>query len=575
MKKYNQFPKTTIKNYKHPISKGWQSILDKVVIQNNKQPLIFETYPGVDEEFIIKHLQADGFNHIIRMKDLLLSKEELNVLLQSILTEDRVFGHVTSNNLEDFYDKDKINQSKQIIAESANDIAIVGFGSSLLSTSNNIVYFNLPRWEIQRRYRSGLSNYFSENSNEDILKKYKQGYFLEWRLADKLKVSLFDKISFMVDSTDFENPSMIYGDDYRNGLKEVVNNPFRLVPFFDPGVWGGQWMKETFNLKENDSNYAWSFDGVPEENSLLLQFNDEFIELPAIDVVLMYPKELLGLKVFHRFGAEFPIRFDLLDTMDGQNLSLQVHPTYEYIRKQFGMFITQEESYYLLDCKNDGLVYLGLKENVDKDEMIEDLRLANEGVQPFDDDKYVNKYVAKKHDHYLIPPGTIHCSGKDTMVLEISTSAYIFTFKLWDWGRVGLDGKPRPVHIDHATHVIEWDRDTKWTEDQLINKIELIEENVDVRIERTGLHSYQFIETYRYWINNEVIIQSQGTLNVLNLVEGSSATISSVDGSFDDYEVNYAETFILPANIREYRITPTNKGEKIAVIRAFVRGCEI
>jgi mannose-6-phosphate isomerase class I len=99
----------------------------------------------------------------------------------------------------------------------------------------------------------------------------------------------------------------------------------------------------------------------------------------------------------------------------------------------------------------DGCVYLGLKEGVDRERMIADLRAAQEDDTQFDTDKYVNKWPAKKHDHFLIPAGTPHCSGKN-LVLEISATPYIFTFKMWDWGRLGLDGRPRPIHriVSHS-----------------------------------------------------------------------------------------------------------------------------
>ena len=187
--------------------------------------------------------------------------------------------------------------------------------------------------------------------------------------------------------------------------------PFRLLPYFDPGVWG-QWMKEVSNLEENNSNYAWSFDGVPEENAIQLQFGDETIKLPAQDVVQFYPSELMGSRVHARFGKMFPIRFDLLDTFEGGNLSLQVHPLTEYIFDKFGMTYTQDESYYVLDTQKDGLIYLGFKEGVDKNEFEQALKDAESGIKPLDDDKYIHTFVAKKHDHISLPAGTIHCSGK-------------------------------------------------------------------------------------------------------------------------------------------------------------------
>ena len=329
-------------------------------------------------------------------------------------------------------------------------------------------------------------------------------------------------------------------------------------------------MKEVCGLDKKEKNFAWSFDGVPEENSLLLDFGNGIIEIPAMDLVLYQPVPLLGEKVYARFGAEFPIRFDLLDTMGGQNLSLQVHPDTDYIRKQFGMSYTQDESYYILDAKEDADVYLGLQEGIDKESMMEELEAAQKGERPFDAKRFINCFPAKKHDHFLIPAGTCHCSGKNTMVLEISATPYIFTFKLWDWDRMGLDGRPRPVHLKHGREVIRWDRTTGWVKDNLINQVWQIEEGDGYRAEHTGLHELEFIETTRYWIEDEVLIHGCGSVRMLNLVEGEKALVVSPDASFEPFELNYAETLIIPEQAGDYMIRTCEK-KKIAVVQAYVR----
>ena len=274
------------------------------------------------------------------------------------------------------------------------------------------------------------------------------------------------------------------------------------------------------------------------------------------------------MKNYCRFGAEFPIRFDFLDTIEGQNLSLQVHPLMEYIKSHFGMTYTQDESYYILDADGGG-IYLGLKENINFNEMVDDLKLAQDGKRSFDADKYINYFPAKKHDHFLIPAGTIHCSSAGCMVLEISATPYIFTFKLWDWNRLGLDGLPRPIHLDDGIENIQQNRTTRWVEKQLVNNIQVIYDG-DYLEEKTGLHELEFIETRRVTTSTITYHDCQEGVHMLNLVEGKEALVESPSHAFKPFVVHYAETFVIPSAIGKYTIRPVDN-EKIIFIKAFVR----
>ncbi|NNU88110.1 mannose-6-phosphate isomerase [Geobacillus sp. MR] len=581
MSNYNLSPEICIRMEEGHAWRGYPSIvyeLQKKIRQlgKNKTVIAIDCYPGTRyteiQKGLIEPLDPD---FLIFSDDCAFSGEQITEMVRYNLTDDRVFGILSHHTLDQFFDQSKIESvTKQIRNFETGLILIYGVGASLIYEPDILVYADLARWEIQKRYRSReIGNWKMDNFDEDTLKKYKRGYFFEWRIADRHKKKLYDKIDYLLDTNTKDDPKMVTGAAFREGLAQVVRRPFRLVPYFDPGVWGGQWMKERFRLDPNEINYAWSFDGVPEENSLYLRYGNIRIEIPAINLVFRHPVELLGDRVHARFGTEFPIRFDFLDTMDGQNLSLQVHPLTEYIQETFGIPYTQDESYYLLDAKEDACVYLGLKNGINKEEMLDALEKANRGEGDFDDSKYINKFPAKKHDHFLIPAGTIHCSGKNCMVLEISATPYIFTFKLWDWGRLGLDGLPRPVHLEHGKNVIQWDRDTDWVKKNLINRIEKIAEGDGWIEERTGLHEREFIETRRHWFSKKVPHQTNGSVNVLNLVEGDEAIVESPTGSFEPFVVHYAETFIIPECVKEYTIRPYGKsvGKTIATIKAYVR----
>lgn len=445
-------------------------------LQKERVIVVIDYYHGVRQKEIEKLIDLIAPDQSIFCETAKIEEEILGQLLHHHITDDRVFGILGMHTMSEFYDKKRQEELQKEIEQFQKGVLIVyGVGASLFAKPDLLVYGDLSRWEIQLRYRSGeLDNWGVGNYDEDILRKYKRGYFVEWRMLDRHKVQIFDQIDFLLDTNVKGDPKMINKVTFDQIMEQFSKQPFRLVPYFDEGIWGGRWMEEVCQLERKENNFAWCFDGVPEENSIHAKIGDIIIEMPAMNLVKRKPKELLGRKVFSRFGAEFPIRFDFLDTMGGGNLSLQVHPLTEYIQQNFGMHYTQDESYYILDVDEGACVYLGVKDGVTADQLIPALEKAQEGDELFDAEKYINKIPIKKHDHVLIPAGTIHCSGSDAMVLEISATPYIFTMKLWDWGRVGLDGKPRPVNIERGSHSIQYDRTTKWVKDNLISDIKVL-----------------------------------------------------------------------------------------------------
>lgn len=575
---YDKQPATLVEGN---IWQGWDAIRQEI---NNRSTIaagktrcviVVECYQGVHHEELWSELKALNVDHAFNTSAIFKTVDEVKQMTYPYITDDRLFGFRANFSMADFLDAQKLQNLRNELAGLSGVVLVYGHGAAVVAPDADLlIYADMPRWEIQMRSRKhevcglGVDNYAEAPSYH-----YKRGYFVDWNVCDKLKKQLLPIAALWLDTTLAGQPKMITGDTLRKGLEKTAHQPFRVVPFFDPAPWGGHWMKDVCDLDRSVDNYGWCFDCVPEENSLYFKVQDVLFEMPSNNLVFFKTRDLLGGPVEARFGQDFPIRFDFLDTIGGGNLSLQVHPTTQYIRDTFGIYYTQDESYYLLDAEEGATVYLGLKTDVNSKEMIDALNESQETGKPFDAEKYVNRWPAKKHDHYLIPGGTIHCSGAGAMVLEISSTPSIFTFKLWDWGRLGLDGLPRPINIGHGSKVIQWERQTDFARKYLVNHVEQVAQGDGWREERTGLHENEFIETRRHWFTGTVSHNTNGGVNVFNLVEGEEAVVESPTGAFEPFVVHYAETFIIPASVGEYTIRPYGKseGQQCGTIKAYVR----
>lgn len=573
---YDLRPSVTVPTeHAHACREGWDAIFSELkrAVRGGRTVLAVECYTGVFDDDLRERLaQALHPTLVIDAKSVFKSPDAIDQMLAPDLGgDDPVFGCLTQRNMADFLDAGRVSAAVASMKNHSLTL-IVGPGASLLSRADVLVYADMPRWEGQLRQRRGeVDNLGVHNRGTKASLQYKRAFFIDWRVCDRLKRQTMDRWDFVLDTTDHAAPKLISGQAHAAALHHTATRPFRVVPFFDPGPWGGQWMRRTLGLPDGPPNYAWGFDCVPEENSLLLDFRGVRVEIPSINLVFAQPTPLLGEAVHRRFGAEFPIRFDFLDTIEGGNLSFQVHPLTEYAREHFGIPYTQDESYYILDAEPGAQVYLGCKNGTKPNEMIAALRAAQDGQNPFNDENFAARFPARKHDHFLIPAGTLHCSGAGAMVLEISATPYIFTFKLWDWNRLGLDGLPRPVHIERGKDVIQWDRNDDFARRHLINRFEHLAQGEGWTEERTGLHETEFIETRRHWFTAPVPHRRTGSVEVLNLVEGEAAVVESPTNRFAPMEVHYAETFIVPDAAGDYVIRPLAAGQKCATLKAFVR----
>lgn len=487
----------------------------------------------------------------------------------SLNGDDPVFGKKYEGSLAGFFDEHKLCL---LTPDYTADICIIyGTGSSLANVKGKLVYVDVPKNEIQFRMRAGSIHNCGNIQPVNSAQMYKQFYFVDWPVLNKHKQELLPHIDFIVDEQRITNITWMEGDCFRSTLDKMLEQAFRARPWFEPGIWGGDWMKRHIpQLNQQEVNYAWSFELITPENGIVLEGDNLLLEVSFDFLLFANNQKLLG-KAAKRFGTEFPIRFDFLDTFNGGNLSVQCHPRPAYAKEHFGENFTQDETYYILDCSPGAAVYLGFRESINKEEFETALFDAQQKGQEMEVEKYVQKLPAHKHDLFLIPNGTIHASGTNNLVLEISSTPYIFTFKCYDWQRTGLNGQPRPINIEHGMKNLYFDRKGEYVTEKLIAHPITESEWTGGRKVNLPTHEEHFYSVHRYEFNGSITIDTNNQCQVCMLVQGTSIRVRSGDSDTVFY---YAETFVIPAATGVYELTsPENETSFVVVAQVKDEHC--
>lgn len=213
----------------------------------------------------------------------------------------------------------------------------------------------------------------------------------------------------------------------------------KLAPYISETIWGGKKLIDDFGITTEKANAAegWMLSCLDMGPSIVT--NGEFAGKPLPEVVGI-SSAWCG-KNIKKF-KEFPVLIKFIDAMD--DLSVQVHPTKDYCEKT-GRGRSKTECWYIIDCEEGASLLLGFKEKISRDEFksaIEDGTLVEK----------LGRVLVKPGDFFFIEAGTLHAICKGVLLAEVQESSNT-TYRIFDYNRLGKDGKPRELHIADAVEV--------------------------------------------------------------------------------------------------------------------------
>jgi mannose-6-phosphate isomerase class I len=478
--------------------------------------------------------------------------------LDGPLRDDPVFARLFPGSIDEVFDR------RPRVAPGSEDVVLLVGPGAGLSDHDLLWVADHPKRLATDAVRAGSAAPISvERGDPDAARRL---VFVDWPMLDRHRRSQLASLDRFIDLGEADAPRSMSGTAVRDSLRDVARGPFRTLPTFAPGPWGGQWMRETLGIETEAPNLAWSYELIAPESSLLLG-DEPALEIGLEMLLAAEPTAVLGSDVERRFGGSFPIRFDYLDTMDGGNLSVHCHPRERYMQDVFGWDYTQHESYYVMATQPGARIFLGLEEDLDADTLSRTAATSRDEGVPFEIGRFVQAHPARQHRLYLIPAGTPHASSKGNVVLEISATPYLYSLRFYDWLREDLAGDLRPVQLEHAFANLDLERRGRQVRDELLPDPRQVRDGPGFVEIELGRHPELFFAIHRLDFTSSVEEDTAGRFHVLNLVDGDNVLVETDAGRV--HRLGYAETILVPAAVGRYRLRST-AGGTCRVVKAFV-----
>lgn len=298
---------------------------------------------------------------------------------------------------------------------------------------------------------------------------------------------------------------------------------FKLKPAFKDYIWGGTRLRDEYGKDCDFDKVAESWELSCHKDGASVVDGGDFDGLTLAQYIEKEGRSVLGSNC-ERF-ENFPILIKLIDAKD--NLSVQVHPDNEYAMRVEGEY-GKTEMWYVVDCDEGASLLYGFKKEISKDEFAQ--RIADNTLL-----EVTNAVPVKKGDVFFIRSGTLHAIGKGILIAEIQQNSNT-TYRIYDYGRVGKDGKSRELHVEKAkdvtvlgpakaypeTPVEQYDGYTS----KLLSKCEYF------TTYRVDVESKAELEADSSSFNSILVLEGEPTVGGIKAKKGDSVFISAGEGKY-------------------------------------------
>lgn len=327
-------------------------------------------------------------------------------------------------------------------------------------------------------------------------------------------------------------------------MKELY--PLKFNSIYKNKIWGGKKLAEKLGKKtdiEQKIGESWEISGVQDNISVV---ENGFLAGNEIqELIEIYMGDLIGEKIFKKFGVEFPLLFKFIDAND--KLSIQVHPNNEIAKKRHKAY-GKTEMWYVLETEKDAEIIIGFNQELDKKDYI----------NAFENNKLkqiLNHVKVKKGDVFFLPSGRVHSIGKGVLLAEIQQTSDI-TYRIYDWERKDKNGNPRELHVDLAKDTIDF----KFHENYLQKYEQKLNETV--KLVDCDFFSCNVIEFNK---SNERVYIEIDSFVVLMCVEGKFEIDTNQN---EKVKIKKGETVLIPAEIDIVNLLPI---ENTKVLEIYIK----